>query len=693
MKASRWIVLILVLALGAGSVLFCKALPERNNTPKPMMSSKDREIARDLVALLSQHYNAQPLNDDLSRKMFNSFIESLDGSKRFFLNSDIIALKKHEKSLDNELSSGTLVFFTEATNILNIRILQAISNIKEIAAAPIDLKSEDSLELDPKKRLYPENEQEFRSLWQKILRYETLVLYMDKTKKSDSTDIQANIEKQAREEASASLIRILERRLTDNYNMNRYLNSLAASHDPHTAYMPPADMEDFEIQLTGSFEGIGAQLREDGDYIKVQEIIPGTPAWKQGQLKAGDIILKVAQGSKEPADIVNMPVSDAVKLIRGKKNTEVRLTVKKSDGQIVIIPIIRGKIVMEESYARSAVLESAQAKKRIGYIYLPGFYTDMRNDGGRSSSGDVRAALGKLASQNIQGLILDLRNNGGGSLEDAYRMAGLFIESGPIVQVRDSSGDVRVYDDPDNDIVYNGPMVVLVNEMSASASEIVAAALQDYKRAVIVGSEQTFGKGTVQQLANLDRLGILTQNKNLGTIKLTIQKFYRVNGGSTQQKGVASDIVLPSPLGFIDFGERSLDNSLPYDTIEKEAFVPWNHPAPIAKLASESEARVKANPSFIQISEGVAFIRARNNRPVPLDLSRAISETRELQTVNDRLTNIAANTNGWVSTYVDYSGADADDGRHAKNMEWVNGLARDSVIQEAYSIVNDMLGL
>lgn len=390
-------------------------------------------------------------------------------------------------------------------------------------------------------------------------------------------------ERQARQAVLKSMERLFQRMLQERPDDtdSRYLNALAAVFDPHSLYYPPRDKEDFDIEMSGTLEGIGVLLGENEGRVKVLDVVPGGPAWSQNQIKVEDIILKVGQGVEEPVDIVGMTVSDVARLIRGPKGTEVHLTVRKPDGRMMTLALVRNIVEIQETYARSAMIMTENSGRKYGYIFLPRFYHDFNRDHGRNSTADVRKELEKLNQQQVDGIILDLRNNGGGALDDAVNMSGLFIENGPIVQVKDRRSGVRVHSDSDPDIVFRGPLVVLVNTLSASASEIVAAALQDYGRAVIIGGSHTFGKGTVQMMIDLDRflapgLGDL---RPLGALAMTIQKFYRITGASTQFRGVIPDIILPESASYLEVGEQYLDHPLPWDTVAAVSFPKWGRPS------------------------------------------------------------------------------------------------------------------
>jgi carboxyl-terminal processing protease len=659
--------------------------------------NKEQMITRVVLQVLDKHYSQQKLDDNFSKKIFDHFLKSLDYSKRFFLKTDIQKLQQFKTRIDDELLDNTDEFFVMATNILNRRANGAQAMVKEILSRPFDFTADESVEVDPDKRDYCKNSGEWEVFWKKMLKYEVLNRYIevvssDKTYSNKNTgQFQPKAEAQARKDIDKNWKRIFERRLKDKDQYNRYLNAVAESFDPHTSYFPPQEKEDFDIQMTGTFEGIGAHLKEDGDFIKVQDIIPGSPAWRQKDLKAGDIILKVAQGDRDPVDIVSMPVNDAVKIIRGRKGTEVRLTVKKPDGTISVIPIIRDKIVLEETYVKSSIIIDEKNGKKWGYIYLPAFYHDFRNKGDRNSSDDVKKELDALTERNVDGIILDIRNNSGGALDDAIKMSGLFISNGPIVQVRNSEGEEKAFDDPDEGISYDGPLVVMINEFSASASEILAAALQDYGRAVIAGSERSFGKGTVQTLVELDNYILFSKYKPLGSVKLTIQKFYRITGGSTQQKGVSSDILFPSGYNAAEVGEKSLDNSLPWDTIAAQSFHKWNHSWNIKVLKQNSAERVLENPVFKLVNANLEKIKKESTLE-PLQLSKAWVNYTDIRQVNTKMENIQKEHKDIKVSVLKINDDSSDPAQAEKDREWEKNVNKDVYIYEASRILADMAG-
>ena len=411
--------------------------------------------------------------------------------------------------------------------------------------------------------------------------------------------------------------RLMEKENKDYFT--DYLDSMTRAFGPHTSYLPPEDKEDFDINMSGKLEGIGAILREDDGYIKVVRIIPGSASWRQGELKAEDIILKVSQYQEEAVSIIETPVREAVKLIRGPKGSTVNLTVKKPDGMIQTIPIKRDIVVIKSAYAKSGLFKVNN--QNFGYISLPSFYRDFENNKSRNAAGDIKNALNEFNKQNSDGLILDLRNNGGGSLKDAVDISGFFIPSGPVVQVSDSYNKKDTYRDRDNTTVYNKPLVILVNSFSASASEIVSAALQDYKRAIIIGNTHTFGKGTVQKVVNLDNI-IFRKNDPLGFIKITIQEYFRINGTSTQFRGVVPDIVYPSSTDYMEVGEKELKFAFKGTSTTPAEYKKWTEPSNKSSVIKNSYARLKTNPAIATINEYNTFMenqRDNSNKSIRIN--------------------------------------------------------------------------
>ena len=583
--------------------------------------------------LARHHYSHKAIDDELSRTAYSLFLKQLDAQKRFLLQSDIDQLKPYSLQIDNEINQGVIELPAIAARIMDQRVIQVQDLVHALLKEEIDFSKNEKIETDNEKLTYCRDLPELRERWRKIIKYQLLGRYLSlledqKKIESAGSKIEKEIMADAKIKVGKSLdqffARMLEQKEQDRFDS--YFTAITEAFDPHTNYMPPTQKEDFDISMRGSLEGIGATLREEDGYIKVTQIIPGSAAWRQGELQAEDVILKVAEGKAEAVDITDMRLRDAVSLIRGKKGTEVRLTARRPDGSKIVIPIIRDVVQIDETFARGTTIKDEKSGKTYGYIRIPSFYRDFQESGsgGRNVTDDVRTEIAKL--KNIDGLILDVRNNGGGALSDAVSIAGLFISDGPVVQVRSSNGKTQVLDDDDSKVVYSGPLAVLVNEFSASASEILAGALQDYRRAIVIGSAHTHGKGTVQAMLDLDRdfnLRNMEQFLPLGALKVTIQKFYRISGGSTQYRGVVPDIILPDRLQYLKSGEQYLDNSLPWDTIEATDYRPWSQPFPeLDWLQSRSQQRIKNDPAWQTINKDADRAKERSEKTlVPLQFS------------------------------------------------------------------------
>ncbi len=505
------------------------------------------------------------------------------------------------------------------------------------------------------------------------------------------------LEVEVREEVSKTIARVFRRwqEEDDQDRLSRFLNGVSSSFDPHTEYFPPRRKENFDIHLSGKLEGIGARLTESDDgYIKVDEIIVGFAAWREKQLKANDLILRVREKGGKWTDLYEMAVRDAVKYIRGPKGEEVQLEVRKPEGSVMVISIVRDEVKIEETYARSAVLQDDRLNTRVGYIFLPKFYRDFENPELNCSS-DVKKEVAKLVQENVDGIILDLRSNGGGALEDAVNMSGLFIESGPIVQVRGRNQKPLLHRDPDKRIQYEGPLIVMVDALSASASEILAAALQDYGRAVIVGSPHSFGKGTVQTFVELDRFRILNwgSQAKMGHLKMTIQKFFRINGGSTQYKGVESDIVLPDPYSYQDIGEKELDYSLPWDTVSPLTYEKWDKELNIPALLRRNKERVKDNSAFNRIEERTAWLKKqREDTSQSLNLMEAWASQEQLRDERKAFDELGEENPHIIvnSSSFDPSADSLPPEKLEKRQDWHSQLKKDVYLVEALHILDDM---
>src|SRR5688572_1128224 len=614
---------------------------------KPDNGDKEKLILQAVLKLMENyHFKDVRLDDEFSHKLFDTYIDRLDGMKRFLTIGDYDLLDDYQDSLDDALQDYNLRFFNLSYDRINKAVEKTRKWYPEILNEPFDFSVPDSIETDGEKRSWAKNDAELKEFWRAYLKYETLTRLADKIKNQEelkeepegglksTTELEAEARKDVKEVFDDWFDRLDKIRRSDRFET--YLNSITNVFDPHSDYFNPKEKEDFDINMSGSLEGIGARLQMDGDYTKVVMIIPGGPAWKQKELEVDDKIFKVQQENQsEPVDVTGWLVDEVVGLIRGPKGTKVTLTVKKVDGSVREIMIVRDKVILDEGFAKSAIMELEGEIGNIGYITLPKFYADFENPDGRSCYEDVAVEVEKLVKSKVKGIILDLRNNSGGSLNDVVQMSGLFIEDGPIVQVKGRDKAPVILRDKDDRVVYTGPLIVMVNTQSASASEILAAALQDYGRAVIVGSQSTFGKGTVQRFFDLDKaVSGYDDLKPLGDIKLTLQKFYRINGGSTQLKGVIPDINLPDNHQFIAAGERELEYPMEWTEI-----TPVEYEQDIVKLNTnieaikrKSENRIKASPQFEKVVANALRIKETRDEtivPLQLDEYRALDRSRE----------------------------------------------------------------
>jgi carboxyl-terminal processing protease len=687
-------VFVILLLLAFSSYLMAN---NSTNNVSDIQNNKEQILTQLVIhSLATWHYKPVQIDDRFSETAFKLYLKSLDPAKRFFYQSDVDDFARYQLQIDDQITACDSSFLDLTTSTWRKRVEEVQGFYQELLKKPFDYQSEETLQLNPDKRDYCKGKDELKELWRKLLKYQTLTVYLQlaqqntngakvkRYKEKFDFQLETKARKKVSQDVKRSLKRLLQTSRTDQ--MESYLDNITAAFDPHTAYYAPQTKENFEIDMTGTLEGIGAQLREedDGDYIKVEKIIPGSPAWRGQELKEGDLIMKVAEGSGEPVDIANMRINDVVKLIRGKKGTQVKLTVRKPDGRIGQINLIRDVVVLEETYAKSVLIRNEKLKKTFGYISLPSFYRDFNNDQARNCTEDIRKELEKLKQAKVSGVILDLRNNAGGALTDAVKMTGLFIKDGPIVQVRERSGKVEVLNDDDPEIVYQGPLVVLVNSLSASASEILAAALQDYGRAVIVGGN-TFGKGTVQNLIDLDQL--LPKNyapvKPLGSLKLTIQKFYRVNGGSTQEKGVICDVPLPDQFSYYEMGEKELNNYLPYDTIKPAPIKSWSMNYNPGALKAQSAKRVQANKVFALVNSNIALLQQQKKQTLQtLQLQKIVAQQEILKTQTEKFDKIQTVKKYLKVTFL---------GKSGQNSEWLQQINKDSYIEEASYILNDLL--
>lgn len=671
---------------------------------------KNKLLSSVLISTIERyHYSPKDLNDSLSKKFYDQYIKNIDRSKNFLMQQDIDELNQYMYSLDDQLATDRLDFFNYSQSLITKRTNEVQSIYREILAEPFDYKKEETIEMDPDKVSYSTNQAQIKERWRKALKYQTIsnisTALKNQTKaaeKSDTVTIKTfdELEVEAREKILKRQDDWFHRMIDQVNNTDRisvYENSLASIFDPHSNYFPPKLKEDFDIRFSGQLEGIGATLSPKDGYIRIVEIVPGSPAWKTGELKKEDLIMKVAQGEEEPVDVYDMRLDDAVKMIRGAKGTEVRLTIKKVDGTIKVLPIIRDVVIREETYAKSALLQSDDnSDLKIGYIYLPSFYTNFNDPKGRSCGADMKKEIEKIKKEGIEDIIIDLRGNGGGSLRDAVEIAGLFIDKGPVVQRKSSIGQQSVLSDKDGIVYFDGNLVVLVSETSASASEILAAALQDYQRAIIVGSNSTFGKGTVQQFVSLDRFipAKFNEYKSFGSLKITMEKFYRINGGATQLKGVVPDIILPTNYSYIDFGEKEMDYALEWDEIASVDFTKKKQYIPSYKtIAAKSKQRTANNKVFQQIDEYAKWVKKERDETLEsLNFDTFEANRKERKDFLDQFENIGKDTlNISVNDLkLDADLINSDSTKRVTTNEWYDDITKDNYILESIKILEDL---
>lgn len=690
---------ILILLLVAGVFLASSRNNVSNDPP-----GKYEKILKNVGEMLKEaHYSPKDINDAFSRKIYNRYFENLDPNKNIFLQPDMESLKKFETKIDDEIKGSPVEFFLAAGALFNKRMEETVLISKEILAGPFEFTADENIITDPTKMKFPANEAERKEFWRKWLKFQTLERYSDlldireknKTREDFVVKSDAELEKEAREKVSKVMDRTFERyrfKFNDDDKFNLFVRTITTMMDPHTDFFPPVDKRYFDEQMSGRFFGIGASLVYDEGNIKINTLLAGSPAWKSGDVQVGDIIMKVGQGKDEPVELTGYVVEDAVKLIRGKKGTEVRLTLKKQDGTIKTISLIRDEIVQDETFARSAIINNGYSK--IGYIFLPEFYADFDRPNGNRSYIDVQKEITKLKEEKVDGIVMDLRNNGGGSLYDVVQMVGLFIERGPIVQVKDRDGKPTILEDKDPRVLYDGPLAVMVNEFSASASEIFAAAIQDYGRGVVIGSTSTFGKGTVQRNIGLDpEAGFLSSNSELGTIKLTLQKFYRVNGGSTQLKGVSSDIILPDNFEYLKFREKDDPDALPWDEINKASIKTWDAGYDVKTIQKFSNDRLVNSAAFKLIKENTDWLGQQNDKEYSLNLEKYRSEQKTIRSTIKQIETLKKLTEEMDITSLpqDANRFSYDKGKQDRFDQWIKNLRKDIYIDQAAKVTADMI--
>ena len=672
---------------------------------KEFVSNDKDRLLIELISHVIQrgHFNVKSLNDDMSEQIFHTYLESIDGQKRYFLQSDYREFTKYMYRIDDQLRELDLTFFDLTYKRLILRMNEVESLYASLLSRPFDFEKKESYDMDYEEQLFPLSQTSRAEKWRKQLKLSTLSVLYDKVQEAEKKEGESTadyvspswvvLEEEARTttrenmEDYFDLMNDLERK--DWFDI--YLNAFVLQFDPHTNYFNPDDKDRFDMNMSGKFEGIGARLSKRDQAIKVVDIIVGGPLWRDQLMEVGDEIQLVRQEEGDAVDIRSMRLDDAIKLIKGPKGSTVHLTIKKVDGSIETIPVKRDLVILEESYARSSVINRLDQK--YGLIHLPKFYVDFKSYKERNAAHDVEQELINLKEADVEGLIIDLRNNGGGSLQTAVDIAGLFIDKGPIVQVKSTVSKTEVLRDRDDKTLWDGPMVILVNELSASASEILAAALQDYERAIVLGSKQTFGKGTVQNVVDLNRFLSNSTYGNLGALKITTDKFYRINGGSTQLEGVKSDVITPDRYSYVDIGERDEDNPMSWDQITPLIYTKWHGYLNYDEVIKQSQDRVNNHPIFKLVDQDAKWIEQRqNDKSIALNYQEYVSELEADRTYADQFDAVKEYYNN-----LEFTIAPAEQERITKDSifrekreRWFSDLTEDYYVEEAVNILDEL---
>ncbi len=684
-------ILVLVLLLAFASCSFTTKTFEDPD--------KDKLLIQVITYVLQRgHFDPKEINDDFSAEVFADYLDQLDPLKRYFYKSDIEEFEAFKFQLDDQLKEYDISFFNLTHDRLVQRIEESKAIYKEVLDTPFDYSIDEEFNSDYENIGYVKNKKQMKERWRQQLKFSNLVNYDDLMAAQETSEEKktlTEIEAEARAETLKSIdlyyndyIDDLDRQ--DWFSM--YINAIVEEFDPHTNYFAPEDKENFNQQMSGKLEGIGARLSKRMDNTKIVELISGGPAWRGNELEVGDIIMKVRQeDEEEPVNIVGMRLDDAIKLIKGPKGTTVILTVKKVDGTIEDISITRDVVEIEETYAKSSIVE--KNNRRFGVINLPKFYVDFEDYKSRNAASDIKQEIERLKAEGMEGLVLDLRNNGGGSLPVVVDIAGMFIKEGPIVQVRATGEPKEVLKDKDKSIVWDGPLVIMVNELSASASEILAAAMQDYKRAIVIGSKQTYGKGTVQNFLDLNNMVRNNKNGDLGALKLTTQKFYRINGGSTQLEGVKSDVVVLDRYSFIDVGEKDQKNPLPWDKIDSVDYTFWDGYFDYNETIENSTQRMNANEQLKLIGENAKWIKTRmdenihslNYKKYKAQLELNEEEAKRFDKISEYQSNLT-----FESLPYEKDLFKTDTILKEKRDRWHKSLSQDVYVEEAINVLEDL---
>lgn len=689
--------------LGLFALLFAFASCSFTESKDFETDNKDKLLIDLITYVLEKgHYSPKQLDDAFSIEIYERFIDGLDPLKRYFLEEDLKRFEAYRLDIDDQLKNRELEFFDLVHQTLVRRIEEAKATYKEVLADPIKFKSKE-IEVDYDGLVYVSTKKELEERWLDQLSLNLLPAYESKLERLareqsvEKEELDKKFLKEAEEEARQELVKTLDEYYTFIDELDRddyfasFLGAVAETFDPHTSYMAPSDKDRFDISMSGKFEGIGARLQKKPEGTTIVEVISGGPVWRGKLLEVGDQILKVRQEEGDAVDISGMRLDDAIQLIKGPKGTNVFLTVKRVTGVVEEVAVVRDVVELEESYAKSTTI--VDENQKFGLINLPKFYVDFEDYSNRNAATDIKLEIERLKEENVEGIILDLRDNGGGSLQTVVDMAGYFIEEGPVVQVKASGNRKEVQEDKDPSVLYDGPLVILVNELSASASEILAAAMQDYKRAIILGSSSTYGKGTVQNVIPLSNIIRSNDLGDLGALKLTTQKFYRVTGESTQLKGVSSDIVMPDRYAYVDVGERDQDNPLAWDRIQAANFATWDKQIDFERVISNSNERLKANEYVALLEEEAQWIKQqRDDHTASLGLEEYRKEKEELRERTERFKKLNDYDSKLSFSSLKYEEAlfTKDSVLREKRNRWHKELARDLYVEEAVNVLKDL---
>ena len=668
-------------------------------------SDKDNLIIQLITYVLDQaHYLDKEINDEFSEKVFYTFLENLDPYKRYFYASDIEEFSKYKYLIDDAFKNPNLDFFELVYKRYTKRMLESEKIFNDILSKPFDFNKDEVCECDFEELDYVKTKDQLFDRWRKLLKIYVIENYHNEIEddlrksKDDSDFILRNpvlIEKKTRESLKETMQQnyaFISEEMQRSDWFSVYINSFVSQYDPNTSYLDPESKDRFDVDMSGNYAGIGARLQKKIDKVEITEVISGGPAWRDNILEKGDAILKVRQDNEdEPIGILNMRLSEAVKLIKGKKGTKVHLTVKKVDGTVTEVTVKRDIVLLEETYIKSSIVE--KDNNTYGLINIPKFYIDFDNQSNRDASKDLRTEIERLKEQGIQGLVIDLRNNGGGALKTVVDMAGMFIKNGPVVQVKYFDKEKQVLSDRDRSVLWTGPLVILVNEGSASASEILAAAMQDYKRAIIIGGNQTWGKGTVQNVFPLNRMVRGNTNGDLGALRYTTQKYYRINGGSVQLEGVKSDINVPYRYKYLEFGEKDSENPLQWDEIDKVEFDTWNSNFNFEEAITKSNKRMADNKYLKLVDENAKWIKSvRDNKLINLNYDKFKLESEENSSITEKfkaLNDYSMNYSFKSLPYeIDLIKNDSVLG--LKRERWHKSLNKDFYIDEALNVLSDL---